>query len=63
MIPDPREDLMPLYDYVCRECHKNFEVALTLTEHEKGDVRCPNCGSKKVEQEPAAFFVVTSRKS
>lgn len=54
---------MPLYDYICKECHKSFELALTLTEHEKGLVRCPKCGRRKVEQEPAAFFAVTSRKS
>ncbi|MDT8070164.1 MAG: zinc ribbon domain-containing protein [Terriglobia bacterium] len=54
---------MPLYDYVCKECHKTFEIALTLAEHEKGIVRCPKCGSKKVEQEPAVFYAVTSRKS
>jgi putative FmdB family regulatory protein len=54
---------MPLYDYVCKTCHKQFEIALTLTEHEQEKVRCPKFGSKKVEQEPAAFFAVTSRKS
>ncbi|MGE5114616.1 MAG: FmdB family zinc ribbon protein [Acidobacteriaceae bacterium] len=54
---------MPLYDYVCNECHKNFEIALTLNEHENGVVKCPRCGSKKVVQEPAAFFAVTSRKT
>lgn len=58
-----REIPMPLYDYVCKECHKSFEIALTLAEHEQGIVRCPKCGSKKVEQEPATFFAVTSRKS
>jgi putative FmdB family regulatory protein len=54
---------MPLYDYRCKECHKKFEIALTLAEHEKGSIKCPKCGSNKVEQEPAAFFAVTSRKS
>lgn len=54
---------MPLYDYVCKACHKSFEVALTLQEHEKEMVKCPKCGSKKVEQEPATFFALTSRKS
>jgi putative FmdB family regulatory protein len=58
-----REAFMPLYDYVCKACHKSFEVALTLHEHERGMVKCPKCGSKKVEQEPATFFAVTSRKS
>jgi len=54
---------MPLYDYICKECHKKFEIALTLTEHEKASAKCPKCGSRNVEQEPAVFFAVTSRKS
>jgi putative FmdB family regulatory protein len=53
---------MPVYDYVCNDCHKSFETVLTLTEHEK-EIRCPHCGSKNVEQEAAAFFAVTSKKS
>jgi putative FmdB family regulatory protein len=57
------ESFMPLYDYICHNCHKQFEIALTLKEHECEKVQCPKCGSKKLEQEPAAFFAVTSRKS
>ena len=54
---------MPLYDYICQACLKEFEIALTLKEHEQQKVKCPKCGSKKVAQEPATFFAVTSRKS
>ncbi len=54
---------MPFYDYHCKACGKSFEIVLTFTEHEKQKVACPKCGSKKVEQEPAAFFAVTSKKS
>ena len=54
---------MPVYEYVCLDCHKPFETVLTLTEHDHEDPRCPHCGSKNVEQEAAAFFAVTSRKS
>jgi len=54
---------MPVYDYICNDCHKEFEVVLTLTEHDKDKIACPKCGSKNVEQEAAAFFAVTSRKS
>ncbi len=54
---------MPLYDYVCRECRKHFEIALTLSEHEAHKVTCPRCGSKRVEQEPAVFYAVTEKKS
>ncbi|MFZ0864032.1 MAG: zinc ribbon domain-containing protein [Candidatus Sulfotelmatobacter sp.] len=54
---------MPVYDYICLDCHKPFETVLTLNEHDKENPKCPHCGSKNVEQEAAAFFAVTSRKS
>jgi len=53
---------MPVYDYICKDCNKPFELVLTLSEHEK-DIKCPKCGGKNVEQELAAFFAVTSKKS
>jgi len=54
---------MPVYDYICKDCHKSFEVVLTLTEHDKEQIKCPKCGGTNVEQEAAEFFAVTSRKS
>lgn len=54
---------MPVYDYVCLDCHKSFETALSLNEHDRQNSKCPHCGSKNVEQEAAAFFAVTSKKS
>ena len=53
---------MPVYDFTCPKCKKDFTKFLTLKEYEKG-VKCPKCGNKKVEQKPASFFAVTSRKS
>jgi len=58
-----QEVAMPVYDYVCKDCHKSFEKVLTLVEHDKKPIACPHCGSKNVEQEAAAFFAVTSKKS
>ncbi len=54
---------MPVYDYVCNDCNKSFELALTLSEHDKNNIKCPKCGSKNVQQESVAFFAVTSKKS
>jgi putative FmdB family regulatory protein len=54
---------MPVYDYTCNDCHKNFEKVLTLNEHDKDKIVCPHCSSKNVEQETTAFFAVTSKKS
>jgi len=54
---------MPRYDYLCQACNKEFSLVLTLAEHEKGKIACPKCGSTKVEQQWAAFFATTSKKS
>jgi putative FmdB family regulatory protein len=58
-----REVIMPVYDYICKECQNSFELVLTLGEHDKNNIKCPKCGSKNVEQDAAAFFAVTSKKS
>jgi len=47
----------------CKDCQNSFELILTLGEHDKSDIRCPKCGSKNVEQDAAAFYAVTSKKS
>jgi putative FmdB family regulatory protein len=54
---------MPVYDYKCVDCKKKFTLTLTVSEHDKVKVKCPKCGSKKVEQQMASFFAVTSKKS
>jgi len=54
---------MPVYEYVCNECHTSFEVILTVKEHDKEEIICPKCKSKEVGQDAAEFFAVTSRKS
>jgi putative FmdB family regulatory protein len=54
---------MPTYEYACKNCKKTFTLTMTLGEHEKARVACPKCKSKKVEQQFAAFFAVTSKKS
>ncbi len=54
---------MPHYDYACLKCKEHFSKILTLSEHEGGKVKCPKCGSAKVEQVPSHFTAVTARKS
>jgi len=58
-----REVYMPVYDYRCNDCRTSFEQVLTLREHDNEKIKCPHCGSKNVEQEAAAFYAVTSKKS
>jgi len=54
---------MPQYEYLCKKCNKAFSIIMTLTEYDKGKAACPKCKSKKVEQQVASFFTVTSKKS
>ena len=41
---------MPQYEYLCLACNKKFSLLLTVTEHDKGTVKCPKCKSPKLEQ-------------
>ena len=54
---------MPVYGYLCNDCHKAFERTLTLHDYESEQMRCPHCGSENIEQRVATFYVVTSKKS
>lgn len=36
---------MPLYEYECKECHKNVEI---LVNNMSTKPECPECGSKKL---------------
>jgi putative FmdB family regulatory protein len=54
---------MPCYEFFCDDCQKPFEIILTFSEYDKGEIACPNCSGKNVHQEAAEFFAVTSKKS
>jgi putative FmdB family regulatory protein len=54
---------MPQYEYLCNGCGKKFSLIQTIEEHDKGKVKCPKCGGTKVEQQWAAFYATTSKKS
>ena len=58
-----REVTMPYYIFSCQACEKEFTQVLHVAELEKGGIKCPHCGSEKVEQKVAAFSAVTSKKS
>ena len=36
---------------------------LSLVDYEEGEVLCPHCGSKNIEQCWSAFSAITSKKS
>lgn len=54
---------MPTYEYQCSKCLALFTVAITMAEHDRGAVTCPECGSRKVTQQFSVFFAKTSKKS
>jgi putative FmdB family regulatory protein len=54
---------MPHYEFFCHNCKKLFSKILSLVDYEEGEVVCPHCGSKEVEQRWSAFSVITSKKS
>ncbi|MCL4401654.1 MAG: zinc ribbon domain-containing protein [Acidobacteria bacterium] len=54
---------MPHYVFFCQDCQKEFTRVLHISDLEKGDIACPDCGGKNVTQKVAAFAAVTSKKS
>ena len=55
---------MPDYDFKCTACRKRFTESQTFEEHDRGKrVKCPKCGSQKVERVIGAVFAKTSKKS
>jgi putative FmdB family regulatory protein len=59
----PNGGTMPCDEYFCHACKQLFSKTLSPAEYEEGDVVCPHCGSKEVEQRGSAFAVITSKKS
>ena len=54
---------MPVYEYVCKDCEKEFELIQTLSDHESQEVKCPGCESAKVERRYTRVEAITSKKS
>jgi putative FmdB family regulatory protein len=54
---------MPRYEFLCEKCQKPFELTMTISEHEKGKVRCPTCKSARVVPQLSGVTTQTSKKS
>ena len=54
---------MPQYEFFCHACKKVFSKVMSLAEYERGELVCPRCGGKGVEQSWSAFYAITSKKS
>jgi putative FmdB family regulatory protein len=57
------EVVMPTYEYQCLNCNKVFTLIMSISEYEKGKVKCPQCGKGRVKQLITEFMVHTSKKS
>jgi len=44
---------MPIFEYLCKDCGKQFEVLVRGSEK----ARCPKCKSASLEQQLSAFAV------
>jgi putative FmdB family regulatory protein len=54
---------MPLYEFHCNACDKEFTLVVSVHDYEKKDFSCPSCSSKDVERVIEAVGVITSKKS
>lgn len=54
---------MPIYDYKCNDCKKDFTLIQSLKEHEEAKTECPDCKSTNVKRILGTFFASTSKKS
>ena len=46
-----QEDVMPIFEYVCRDCQHEFEILVS------GETRprCPECESRKLDKQISRF--------
>jgi putative FmdB family regulatory protein len=54
---------MPIYEFVCRDCQKPFEIVRSVSEATADGVKCPACGSARVDRTYSHVYVETSKKS
>jgi putative FmdB family regulatory protein len=52
---------MPIYDYRCRQCGQVCEVF--LRSQDERPVKCPSCGSERLERQVSTFSVLGSGSS
>lgn len=54
---------MPVYEFLCRDCQKPFEVVRPISGAHGNGVTCPFCGSRAVDRTWSQVYAVTSKKS
>lgn len=54
---------MPFYDLKCSKCEKEFNIMASMSQREKKEIKCPECGSNELETVFKNLNVIQSRKS
>jgi putative FmdB family regulatory protein len=54
---------MPVYEFRCNACGKEFEVILSVNDYDPRKVKCTKCGSPRVERVWSEVHVHTAKKS
>lgn len=56
---------MATYEFHCHRCDLNFALMFSFGQYRKKikPIRCPNCGSTRIERRISIFEVKTSKKS
>ena len=54
---------MPMYDYKCQDCGEESLIVLTLKQYGQGDIKCPTCEARNVQQQYSPFIDHTTEKS
>ncbi len=54
---------MPIYDYICLDCQKRFDVFMTYSEYGARPVACPHCTSANVRRRVPRVRVAKSEES
>ncbi|QNT76111.1 FmdB family zinc ribbon protein [Dehalogenimonas etheniformans] len=44
---------MPIYEYICAQCHKKFEVLRSMSD--TSAAVCPKCGSSDTKRKMSTF--------
>lgn len=58
-----KEAAMPIYEFSCHECKKDFEVVQGISAYDPKKVECPECHSKDVERRWSRVTAITAKKS
>ncbi len=54
---------MPLYDYICQDCQKRFDIFMTYAEYGARSIACPDCKSDRVRRRVPRVRVAKSDES